>query len=378
MKTQKILVTFILIMLVFATVVLATDTPTPSTTPESTPSTSPSPSPTPTPAEIKWTDFSKAKLTFVRDESETLYYQYDLKFENITLNADSGTMYYIFMANSSTKPTFGTTREELEKNCTTTLTANSAKEVNHVYTREFIEKTGDIYVWVVETRWNPSTFAYENKEVLSAKKVAKPSLAKLGTRMKAFFFSDKTTTFVYTPYKNENRKINLKIGKVTDKSVLLSIKNGEASCLNKLMDYAKKTNSLYTGSVSIGQSATITNKFDVVDGEYYYVYMQLDSENGTYEPIEEVSLFQGLITSDGKNLSDYLSNEFKWNLTDDPAPSPSPSATSVPTPSATPDGSTATTPLPQTGEAVAIIAILAVIIVAGVMFYVRYRNYKGI
>lgn len=386
MNTQKILVTFILIMLVFATAVFATDTPTsPSPSPSSSPSTTTSPSPSPSsspsvttspspaPVELKWTDFSKAKLTLVRDESEKLRYQYDLKFENITFNTDSGTMYFVFMANSSTKPTFGTTREELMKNAVTTLTANSPKEVSFAFTREFIEKAGDIYVWVVEIRWNPSTYEYEHKEVLSAKKVAKPSLGKLGSRMEAYFFSDKTSTFVYTPYKNEHRKINLKIGKVTDKTVLLAIKNKEANCLNKLMDYAKKANSSYTCSVPIGQSSTITNKFDVIHEEYYYVYMQLDSENGTYEPIEEISLYQGLVdTNIGKNLFNYLSDEFKWNLANDPTPSPSPS------PSVTPDGTTSNTPLPQTGEAVAIIAMLAVILVAGIVFYVRYKNYKGI
>lgn len=387
MKLQKILVIVIIALLGLTTTVLSMDastptpepkkeevttpTPEPKSTPDSSEEMKPTPTPTPEPQEIEWTDFSKVKLTLVRDEKEKVYYNYNLKIENFTFDTHQGTEYHVFMANSSTKPNFGKTKEELEQNAVITLhSSNPQNEIPFSFTEEFVEKAGDIYVWVVETRWNENTLEWENNEVLSAKKVTKPSLGKVGTRMKAFFHAESTSVFVYVPNKDTNRKVKLKIGKINDRNILLSIKNGEANCLEKLLDYAKQANSVYTGNVPIDKSTTITDKFNIVNEEYFYVYMQLDDENGKYGKVEEVSLYQGLVGEQiGKNLYDYLSQEFKWNLDEEQTPT---------TPTPTPDNTTAKTPIPQTGEVFTIIAILAGVVIVGIGCYIGYRKYKGI
>ena len=105
--------------------------------------------------------------------------------------------------------------------------------------------------------------------------------------MKCYFLNEETSTHLFEAYSYENaRKINVKIGKVTDKSILRAIKNGETDCLQKLLDYAKNADSIYTGTVPLGRAESITNKLNLVNDEYYYVYMVLDDENGKYFPVE--------------------------------------------------------------------------------------------
>ena len=229
---------------------------------------------------------------------------------------------------------------------------------------KYLEKSGDIYVWIYETQIVNNV--RQNKCIIEAQKIERPALKKIGTRMKCYFLNEETSTHLFEAYNYENaRKINVKIGKVTDKSILRAIKNGETDCLQKLLDYAKNADSIYTGTVPLGRSESITNKLNLVNDEYYYVYMVLDDENGKYFPVEDVSLYQALTyEKDGKtskNLFDYLNDNFKWNLGDDDT---------------TIDNTTATGKLPQTGASIVIYVAITLVIVAGVIFAVKYKKYN--
>lgn len=229
---------------------------------------------------------------------------------------------------------------------------------------KYLEKSGDIYVWIYETQIVNNV--RQNKCIIEAQKIERPALKKIGTRMKCYFLNEETSTHLFEAYNYENaRKINVKIGKVTDKSILRAIKNGETDCLQKLLDYAKNADSIYTGTVPLGRSESITNKLNLVNDEYYYVYMVLDDENGKYFPVEDVSLYQALTyEKDGKtskNLFDYLNDNFKWNLGNDDT---------------TIDNTTATGKLPQTGASIVIYVAITLVIVAGVIFAIKYKKYN--
>ena len=83
-------------------------------------------------------------------------------------SVEEGTKYYLFIQNSSTKPTFGETNEELEENSTYTLNANDEKKIVQDMNK-YISYNGDIYIWIVEGKTDGT-----NKEVLSGKKIEKP------------------------------------------------------------------------------------------------------------------------------------------------------------------------------------------------------------
>ena len=290
---------------------------------------------------IVWTDPSNIKFTVTED--------FYLKVTGLKEDGK----YYGFISNGKIAPTVPDTGWIENENLPVTNKPGFSIS-------KYLEKSGDIYVWIYETQIVNNV--RQNKCIIEAQKIERPALKKIGTRMKCYFLNEETSTHLFEAYNYENaRKINVKIGKVTDKSILRAIKNGETDCLQKLLDYAKNADSIYTGTVPLGRSESITNKLNLVNDEYYYVYMVLDDENGKYFPVEDVSLYQALTyEKDGKtskNLFDYLNDNFKWNLGNDDT---------------TIDNTTATGKLPQTGASIVIYVAITLVIVAGVIFAIKY------
>ena len=294
---------------------------------------------------IVWTDPSNRKFTVTED--------FYLKVTGLKEDGK----YYGFISNGKIAPTVPDTGWIENENLPVTNKPGFSIS-------KYLEKSGDIYVWIYETQIVNNV--RQNKCIIEAQKIERPALKKIGTRMKCYFLNEETSTHLFEAYSYENaRKINVKIGKVTDKSILRAIKNGETDCLQKLLDYAKNADSIYTGTVPLGRSESITNKLNLVNDEYYYVYMVLDDENGKYFPVEDVSLYQALTyEKDGKtskNLFDYLNDNFKWNLGNDDT---------------TIDNTTATGKLPQTGASIVIYVAITLVIVAGVIFAIKYKKYN--
>ena len=294
---------------------------------------------------IVWTDPSNIKFTVTED--------FYLKVTGLKEDGK----YYGFISNGKIAPTVPDTGWIENENLPVTNKPGFSIS-------KYLEKSGDIYVWIYETQIVNNV--RQNKCIIEAQKIERPALKKIGTRMKCYFLNEETSTHLFEAYSYENaRKINVKIGKVTDKSILRAIKNGETDCLQKLLDYAKNADSIYTGTVPLGRSESITNKLNLVNDEYYYVYMVLDDENGKYFPVEDVSLYQVLTyEKDGKtskNLFDYLNDNFKWNLGNDDT---------------TIDNTTATGKLPQTGASIVIYVAITLVIVAGVIFAIKYKKYN--
>lgn len=294
---------------------------------------------------IVWTDPSNIKFTVTED--------FYLKVTGLKEDGK----YYGFISNGKIAPTVPDTGWIENENLPVTNKPGFSIS-------KYLEKSGDIYVWIYETQIVNNV--RQNKCIIEAQKIERPALKKIGTRMKCYFLNEETSTHLFEAYSYENaRKINVKIGKVTDKRILRAIKNGETDCLQKLLDYAKNADSIYTGTVPLGRSESITNKLNLVNDEYYYVYMVLDDENGKYFPVEDVSLYQALTyEKDGKtskNLFDYLNDNFKWNLGNDDT---------------TIDNTTATGKLPQTGASIVIYVAITLVIVAGVIFAIKYKKYN--
>lgn len=294
---------------------------------------------------IVWTDPSNIKFTVTED--------FYLKVTGLKEDGK----YYGFISNGKIAPTVPDTGWIENENLPVTNKPGFSIS-------KYLEKSGDIYVWIYETQIVKNV--RQNKCIIEAQKIERPALKKIGTRMKCYFLNEETSTHLFEAYNYENaRKINVKIGKVTDKSILRAIKNGETDCLQKLLDYAKNADSIYTGTVPLGRSESITNKLNLVNDEYYYVYMVLDDENGKYFPVEDVSLYQALTyEKDGKtskNLFDYLNDNFKWNLENDDT---------------TIDNTTATGKLPQTGASIVIYVAITLVIIAGVIFAIKYKKYN--
>lgn len=302
---------------------------------------------------LTWTDVTNCKILLTNGEN-IHNYGYKVKIEGLDLKQEN--QYYCFITTTKKQP-------ELVLDSMGFVT-NSTSALLDIQMDKYLEINEDIYYWICEQQKNYDTGKMEQKFIIEAMKIERPKQNELGNRIIGHFSSNKTNTYLYAPHNGDIiRNVNVKIGKVTDNSILLSIKNGEADSLSKLLTYAKETNSIYKTSVKLGDSPTITDKFDITDKAYYYVYMELDDENGRYYPVEDVSLYQGFVNETfGKNLHDYLSANFKWNISN-PTPEQEKPTTKPE------DKTTATGTIPQTGET-AIIFIIATILIAGGIFAV--------
>ena len=255
-------------------------------------------------------DFSKATVKLVAENDFKSYY---LTIENATFV--QGNAYFVLVTHKKEDTSY--VKEALKSE---DLTAKGYTGVSESYPKIDItgqvEENGDIYYTIVE-RWHNGKGEYGFK-VIKEGALERLPLNSLGNRIKCYFFNDKTSTFLYefAQKSKSSRKIKLKIGTVTDNNILINIRDGKANALNDLLTYAKSSSSpMYTGTVPLDNSASITTDMNLTDQGYYYVYMQMDDENGKYYPIEDVSLYQGLVSEKvGKNLYDYLDSNFKWEL----------------------------------------------------------------
>ena len=91
---------------------------------------------------------------------------------------------------------------------------------------DLFAESGDVYIWIVEV----DKQYHVPKVIVNGKKIERSQLP-VGSRMKAYFFNDETSTYCYETYGSAARKVNLKIGKVTDVNILKAIRDGKSGCL---------------------------------------------------------------------------------------------------------------------------------------------------
>ena len=240
----------------------------------------------------------------------------------------------------------------------------------------FLARSGDIYFQIIE-RYVPIG---ENKAVYKViykkTKLDRPTY-KLGTTNRLYFFSKKTSTFLWTPEDSPKRdmKLNIEVGKITDVNILKALKNSESGCLEKLLEYAKNSTPIYKTTIPSGESETITDKLNLTNREYYYVYTKLDNANGALYDIEDIGLYQAVVAdSVGSNLFSNLDSNFAWNLPEESAPQEA-EETPKKVDYSGKKKDTADNLGPQAGETLAV--VFAIIAIGGVS-YVVYRKYSDL
>lgn len=268
----------------------------------------------------KWTDLNKAEIK-INVESSTRD-DFSILFENVKLNSDNS--YYVHISHNpeekitlkDSSDIYNNMHDKGTKTWQTTLNTINNKVNSNENIRNLFAEAGDIYITVCEIDRKTDV----PKIVLQSKKIDRLELLPLTQRITAFFFDDYTSTLCWEMHGENERKVNYKIGKVTDLGLLKKLKNGEKSAFSELLEYSKKAESIANGSIKLGdKEKSIINNMKLVDDAYYYVYLELDTENGKYYPIEDVSLYQALVSEEGKNiqLTSVKDKEFKWNLDDE-------------------------------------------------------------
>ena len=341
-----------------------------------------------------FTDFSKAKFELPFDTITSL------KISGITPKEDS--IYYYIITTTDKAPTLKTTTSgyvDTENMDTKLLNVN--KDEKNIYAHDvdkYVELSSDMYLWVIEQVKlednyyddNDKGIGYDSKFVVSAKKLTKPTLPKLNEILKAFFIDsnksektqDKTYLHFIFPTATENRKFTLKLGKVTDYTILNKIHNNDYSGITSLLAYAKKDNApIYNKKLTTTEKAFYRMKSMLLDGEkllanktFYYIYAEFDDENGKYEPVEAVTLGQAWISNRAWGIYAYSDEKVEWtNLSTTPT-EPTKTKPTKETNEVKIDNTTAKGSIPQTGESVAIFTIIGVTLVIGTIGYIRYRK----
>jgi LPXTG-motif cell wall-anchored protein len=171
--------------------------------------------------------------------------------------------------------------------------------------------------------------------------------------------------------------MQIKIGKVTDTSILQKIKNKDASGFSGLMSFAKSNKGLFDETVSADKDDSFAIEYNaasgstkgnsvlnvkgIEDGQYYYLYVKTDSENGKYVSNEAVTLAKGDFHT-SYALFFYGASDFKWTDWGN----------------STTDNTVAPTVLPNTGASIAVVLTIMGLVALGTIGGVKIYKYKDI
>ena len=330
----------------------------------------------------KFTDFSSAKYELLFD------IDVDLKISGLAPREENE--YYYVITSSNKKPEVSMTRYgniDIE-NTKEIKHLNVNKDNNYIFANtlnKYVELNQDMYLWVFETAKLENTYSvkegeniiYSTKLMVEGQKLDKPELPKLNLIIKEMTMNgnyenveDSTYINFLFPSGVENRKFKLKIGKVTDDSILKKIQNNDYSGIVELLSYAKNNDAIYTADLTTtticmySKGATLFNGRSLLQNKaYYFIYVEFDDEQGKYCPIEGVTLAQAWLSQEKQwwTMCAYTSSDFQWNNL---------SST---------DTTVANSRIPQTGtKIITVVFTISVIMGVSIFCYKKYNWYKGI
>lgn len=341
-----------------------------------------------------FTDFSKAKYQLLFDTGV------DLKITGVSAQ-DEHNYYYMITSDKNppnlSKNQYGGFDTEATKEAKNLF---SNTDENYIYASDldkYVELNQDLYLWVIEevkleesyaTSEENSYITYSTKFVVEGEKLTRPELPQLNLILKSLSiwggvnsnnteeFSSITFRF---PSNTENRKFKLKIGKVTDDSILKKIQNNDYSGIIELLSYAKNNDSIYSADLTTVSSNYYRNDKALFDGlkllqhkAYYYIYVEFDDENGKYYPIEGVTLGQAWISSTNEywDLYAYTADNFEWNNLS--------STTIEDGQKEETDTTKASGKLPQAGLEFGVCLVIIALIGVSIFTYFKYNDLKRI
>lgn len=265
-----------------------------------------------------WTDFANAKFELKKDGNSKAI----IEISNVTAKDDSS--YYLFINSNNNKPNVSSdmtdeilniSYDKEKKVFFTTDTSKVAK---------YVELNQDLYITVLEKQ------SYKNEKIaIYGKKLNRFDEPKYSDAFFATFMTIDTDQIVttFTHSGENNRKMQIKVGKVTDSSILQKIKNKDSSGFASLLSLAKSNDGIYNKTVDVNgndyaieycaggdrsKENEVINLKGLKDGEYYFLYVKTLDENGKYIEQEAVTLAQANVLDNYWSLFFYGSSDFKW------------------------------------------------------------------
>lgn len=320
--------------------------------------------------DVVWTDFSNATISLEKEGVRGV----NLQITNVEANSE----HWYFYSIAEEKPTFDPDNTENFD----ILSYNDNKFL--VYGVESaVELNQKLNLWVVERVYTNGEWEYSY--VIEGEELTRPEYPKYSNIFTSSFISKDETQIIFNvPWGGETRRtINLKIGKITDNSILNKIKNNDATGFEELMNYSKTQTAIYDEQLTSSKNGNYyTNGYETSNGDtpinltleddvYYYVYAELDDENGKYYPVEGITIARANVFSEQDTWSLHLLGEedFEWSDFGEPNQPQGPQE----------DPTIADNDrLPNTGVTITILALIVVISIISIIYYRRYKLYKDV
>ena len=267
----------------------------------------------------EWTDFSKSQFSLKKDGISKAI----IEISGVTPKKENS--YYLYITSNSNKPNI--TNDVNDERIILSYDENSKtlKTVDLDKVAEYVEKNQDLYASVIEHS------NLNDKVVIYGKKLNRYEESKYNNAFHSTFMTYSADQIImnFTHAKENNRKIQIKVGKITDNDILQKIKNKDSSGFANLLSYAKSNSGIYNQTLNsdindafaieykAGSGETTKNKVIDLKGlendAYYYLYVKTDDENGKYISNEAVTLAQSNVYDNGNwFLLFYGSSDFKW------------------------------------------------------------------
>ena len=181
------------------------------------------------------------------------------------------------------------------------------------------------------------------------------------------------------------RKIHIRIGKISNDTVLKDIYNKKSNAFENLLNYSKTATAFYdkvlnsntdayisAGGIKLSEANPMFDISNIIKDDYYFLYAVVEDENGKYVKTEGVTLARASKSSLDKNaysLFFYGSDNFTWKTFGGNSNNSTPSNTQ-----GNSDPTVARQSLPNTGVSFA--GIIGIIMSSsfGVYFYKQYKK----
>ena len=317
-------------------------------------------------------DFSNVKFELQHDE----VFGCDIKITGLPEDVYTSGL-KLYLTSTADKPTFTPVYDS--KTYATVLRDGTNSSEYHAagqgyYIDSIVELNQDLYVAL---NYKELGSVGDGEWVVYGKKLDRYEEPKYNKAFRSTFVSNNRTQIVtgFTHSVYNSRKAQIKIGKITDASILNKIQNGDASGFADLLNYAKNNSGVYNEVIQMKENSSWIETESAInlDGKlekesYYYLYVSGDTENGKYINQEAVTFgISSSIVDSTWHIGFYGSSDFKWidygSI---------PSQASTPTP--VQDDTKAPTSLPSAGAGV--IVFVAIGLTAGVaIYFLRKTNY---
>ena len=318
-------------------------------------------------------DWSNAKLSFEQSVPWTYY----LNITNVKWEDKHS--YYYFIGDENTKPEFSKELPSLsyDKNNNKFSTKNISK---------YLELNSEQYLYVYDEYLEDTKLV--NKLVLNKVKIEKPEQKKYTDVFWSTYISkDGTKININTPWGDDTiRNIHLRVGKISNDTILKNIYNKKSNAFEDLLNYARNSKAFYDKTVKSNSNVAgyeldgaLFSESEVSDGEYYFLYVVVEDENGKYVKTEGVTLARCSKVSSKNNwflLNFYGNDDFTWKDFTTEGEEPNNKKVDDNNKKTDDDKTVAKKQLPYTGINNILIIIALIIGAGGIITYKKYKNYN--